>query len=96
MSRDESKDVVTVMMPLFRKHRDMLKQIHTEAVKRDPQITGDYRVFAAMNWGAFVESMHNAIFPPVIHAPTLVMPGDKISEGERSAIGRAYAGKRTR
>lgn len=95
MPRDESKDIVTVMFPMLRKHQVMLREIHTRARQLDPQIIADYRAFAAMTFGALIEKMHEQVMPqptimladrmPTKQPPSVMSPGWKPPQGSVAA-----------
>lgn len=75
LPRDESRDIVTTMIPMLRKHGVMLREIHREAMRQDSRNVKDYRVFAAMVFGAMVEATHAKMFPKLIADPATVRGG---------------------
>lgn len=96
--RDQSKDQVTVMVPMARATQDKLRAVHAQARKTDPRVDADYRRFAAILFSAAVTSIHAQVMP----GPTIIDPGQTIlpptatTSGPRSgpSLPVPYVGRR--
>ena len=71
--RDPDNDVVTIWLPLLRRHQTMLSDIHREMHRRDTQTSGNVKQFAAMTFMAMLEQAHAKLFPKMIVEPGQVV-----------------------